>query len=209
MTQSAPQRTPSEWKAARAWQRMLSGRRLDLLNPDPADIALEDIAHGLARVARWNGQTIGDHAFSVAEHSVIVLTIFNELNPQASTDERKLALLHDAAEYVVGDLISPFKVVIGGHYKECEQRLLRAIRIAFDLQDAATKDLEAQIKKADSIAAWYEATLLAGFTKEEANQFFGAPPTLSDNLSALLTDLKPTHAAEAEQTFKNAYASFD
>jgi len=65
----------------RAWQRMLSGRRLDLLNPSPLDIEIEDIAHGLARVARWNGQTTGDHAFSVAEHCLLVETIAGALSP--------------------------------------------------------------------------------------------------------------------------------
>ena len=80
-------------KPARAWQRMLSGRRLDLLDPSPLDVEIEDIAHGLARVARWNGQTSGDHAFSVAQHSLVVEEIFGALQPGAAPPERMAAQL--------------------------------------------------------------------------------------------------------------------
>ena len=117
----------------RAWQRMLSGRRLDLLDPSPLDIEISDIAHGLARVARWNGQTSGEHAFSVAQHSLLVEALFSELVPDASADARLAALLHDAPEYVIGDMISPFKSVMGGSYKDCELRLQRAIHLRFSL----------------------------------------------------------------------------
>ena len=101
----------------RAWQRMLSGRRLDLLSPEPKDIDIGDIAHGLARVARWNGQTKGDHGYSVAEHSLLVLQLFCLLKPKAAYRWQLAALLHDAPEYVIGDLISPFKAAIGVDYK--------------------------------------------------------------------------------------------
>jgi 5'-deoxynucleotidase YfbR-like HD superfamily hydrolase len=105
----------------RAWQRMLSGRRLDLLDPAPADIAIEDIAHGLARVARWNGQTLGAYAFSVAQHSLLVDEITGARDPQWPAQWRLAALLHDAPEYVIGDLISPFKTAIGLDYKAFER----------------------------------------------------------------------------------------
>ena len=160
---------------ARAWQRMLSGRRLDLLDPSPLDIEIEDIAHGLARVARWNGQTIGDHAFSVAQHCLLVESIAADL--ASITREAKLmALLHDAPEYVIGDLISPFKAAVGIDYKDLELRLLGAIHLRFGLPARPPKDLLALLKKADRISAYWEATQLAGFDPDEARRFFGTPP---------------------------------
>ncbi|HXJ03083.1 MAG TPA: HD family hydrolase [Micropepsaceae bacterium] len=160
---------------ARAWQRMLSGRRLDLLDPSPLDIEIEDIAHGLARVARWNGQTEGAHAFSVAQHCVLVERIVHELKPKAARGLRLAALLHDAAEYVIGDLISPFKAAVGLDYKAFENRLSRAIHIRFGLPAESTMEETTLIKRADRISAYFEATQLAGFTITEARKFFGTP----------------------------------
>jgi uncharacterized protein len=185
-------------EAPRAWQRMLSGRRLDLLNPSPLDIEVEDIAHGLARVARWNGQTKGDHAFSVAQHCALVEELAGHLNPGLNRAERLTALLHDAPEYVVGDMISPFKAALGLDYKAFEHRLLAAIHIRFGLKPEAPKLLETFIKKCDHLAAYLEATQLAGFSLEEAKRFFGAPRGL-DGASAQrffrLTPLAPNDAA--------------
>jgi len=161
--------------AKRAWQRMLSGRRLDLLDPSPLDIEIEDIAHGLARVARWNGQTDGEHAFSVAQHCVLVEDIVAALRPRATRKVRLAALLHDAAEYVIGDLISPFKAAVGLDYKAFEDRLMRAIRMRCGLAGALSPEDLTLIKRADRIAAYFEATQLAGFNVSEARQFFGAP----------------------------------
>ncbi|MEM1317710.1 MAG: HD family hydrolase, partial [Pseudomonadota bacterium] len=165
--------------AGRAWQRMLSGRRLDLLDPSPLDVELEDIAHGLARVARWNGQTNGDHAFSVAQHSILVERIFTLQRPSATRDERLAALLHDAPEYVIGDMISPFKQVLGGNYRDVEARLESAIHQRFGLPTALPVRLKKAIKLADGAAAWFEATLLAGFSAEEAKKHFTRPTGLS------------------------------
>jgi 5'-deoxynucleotidase YfbR-like HD superfamily hydrolase len=159
----------------RAWQRMLSGRRLDLLDPSPLDVEISDIAHGLARVARWNGQTGGDHAFSVAQHSLLVEAIFSRQVQNPSPDEQLAALLHDAPEYVIGDMISPFKSVVGGGYKQVEQRLQRAIHLRFSLAPEISEDLKKQIKRADHVAAYFEATQLAGFSVQEATKFFGRP----------------------------------
>lgn len=159
----------------RAWQRMLSGRRLDLLDPSPFDIEIEDIAHGLARVARWNGQTHGDHAFSVAEHCLLVEACVAQFRPGVSPRWRLAALLHDAPEYVIGDLISPFKAAVGLDYKALENRLLAAIHVRFGLPAELPEDLTALIKKADRASAYFEATQLAGFSAEEADEFFGAP----------------------------------
>jgi hypothetical protein len=160
----------------RAWQRMLSGRRLDLLNPSPLDIEIEDIAHGLARVARWNGQTAGAHAFSVAQHCLLVERLTTELAQRASREMRLAALLHDAPEYVVGDLISPFKAAVGLDYKDFENRLLAAIHIRFGLPAALAAETAALIKRADTICAYFEATQLAGFSVAEARRYFGTPP---------------------------------
>ncbi len=155
---------------------MLSGRRLDLLDPSPFDIEIEDIARGIARVARWNGQTSGDHAFSVAEHSVVVEKLFSILNPKSSAPDRMCALLHDAAEYVIGDMISPFKAALGLDYKSFEARLERVIHIRFGLPPELRPDLKKTIKQADIYCAYFEATQIAGFTIDEANEFFTKPP---------------------------------
>jgi len=154
---------------------MLSGRRLDLLDPSPLDIEIADIAHGLARVARWNGQTVGDHAFTVAQHSLLVEEIFCAIMPEASAMQRLAALLHDAPEYVIGDMISPFKSVVGGGYKEVEGRLQRAIHLRFALPAELSAALRDAIKRADQIAAYFEATALAGFSTAEASRYFGRP----------------------------------
>jgi len=160
----------------RAWQRMLSGRRLDLLDPSPMDIEIEDIAHGLARVARWNGQTIGDHPFSVAQHSVVVEEIAAHIKPGLEPRWRLAALLHDAAEYVIGDMISPFKTALGIDYRAFEDRLEGAIHLRFGLPTHAPAAIKTLIKAADRACAYFEATQLAGFTPAEALKFFGAPP---------------------------------
>jgi len=181
----------------RAWQRMLSGRRLDLLDPSPLDIEITDIAHGLARVARWNGQTTGEHAFSVGQHSLLVEDIFCRLCPQASPAERLAALLHDAPEYVIGDMISPFKAVVGGGYKAVEKRLQRAIHLHFGLPAELPEKLTRAIKKADQVAAWFEATRLAGFSEREAAKYFGRPRGFSPDDF----DLTPRATSSVERQF--------
>src|SRR5687767_4634081 len=155
---------------------MLSGRRLDLLDPSPLDIEIADIAHGLARVARWNGQTRGAHAFSVAQHSVLVERLVSDLNPRLAREARLMALLHDAPEYVIGDLISPFKAAIGLDYKAMENRLQAAIHLRFGLPAIVPAALKTLFKKADHLSAYHEATQLAGFEEREARRLFGAPP---------------------------------
>ena len=187
--------------APRAWQRMLSGRRLDLLDPDPEDVAIEDIAHGLARVARWNGQTTGAFAFSVAQHVLVVEEIASDRNPGWPAPWRLAALLHDAPEYVVGDLISPFKTAIGFNYKAFEIRLLEAIHARFRLPPRLPEEIAAEIKVADRIAAYFEATVLAGFATAEAREFFGVPEGISAALTAKLSGLAPVPTADAQRRF--------
>lgn len=180
----------------RAWQRMLSGRRLDLLEPSPLDIEIADIAHGLARVARWNGQTKGPHAFSVAQHSVLVERLVADLSPRISREARLMALLHDAPEYVVGDLISPFKAAIGISYKDLENKLQAAIHLRFGLPVLVPKPLAVLFKKADHLSAYFEASQLAGFEEPVARKLFGAPPA---GLKA--PRLVPLPTAEAQEQF--------
>jgi 5'-deoxynucleotidase YfbR-like HD superfamily hydrolase len=184
-------------KQARAWQRMLSGRRLDLLDPSPLDIEIEDIAHGLARVARWNGQTKGAHAFSVAQHCVVVERLAVELSPSGLTREARLmALLHDGPEYVVGDLISPFKAAVGISYKSLELKLMAAIHLRFGLPPKPPAALEKLFKRADLLSAYHEATQLAGFEVDEAKKIFGAPPATHKP-----PRLTPLPTAEAQALF--------
>lgn len=181
--------------AARAWQRMLSGRRLDLLDPSPLDVEIEDIAHGLSRVARWNGQTSGDHAFSVAQHCLLVERVVGRLATTIQRPWRLAALLHDAPEYVIGDLISPFKAAVGLDYKSLERALLRAIHLRFGLPAELPEKITALIKRADRMAAYLEATQLAGFGEAEATRVFGRPRRLE------AMRLRPVPAAEAKSRF--------
>jgi 5'-deoxynucleotidase YfbR-like HD superfamily hydrolase len=185
--------------SARVWQRMLSGRRLDLLDPSPLDIEIADVAHGLARVARWNGQTRGAHIFSVAQHTLLVEAVMREQTPRVDVSFRLAALLHDAPEYVIGDMISPFKTVLGGDYKAVEKRLLSAIHIRFGLPPVLRPEIVRQIKDADRGAAYLEATELAGFAQAEAKRLFGRDPGLP--LATRRDYLTPWTAAKAEKRF--------
>lgn len=183
----------------RAWQRMLSGRKLDLLDPSPLDIEIEDIAHGLARVARWNGQTQGDHPFSVAQHSLIVLDITRVLSARLSQSALLCALLHDAPEYVIGDMISPFKTALGLDYRAFEHRLAAAIHMRFGLPPEPSATLKSLIKRADLMSAYLEARQLAGFSDDESRRYFRVPP-----LEAMF-ELVPLSAADAQRQFLDAF----
>ncbi len=167
-------------KTPRAWQRMLSGRRLDLLDPSPVDIEIEDIAHGLSRVARWNGQTSGEYSFSVVQHSVLVEDFVSTIKPETSAKWRMAALLHDAPEYVIGDMISPFKTAIGLDYKSLETRLQAAIHIRFGIPPEIPATIEKLIKRADHASAYFEAIQLAGFSEEEAAKLWKKPAVIPD-----------------------------
>lgn len=188
-------------KQPRAWQRMLSGRRLDLLDPTPMDIEISDIAHGLAFVARWNGQTNGDYAYSVAEHSLLVERLFCRISPKAPTKWKLAALLHDAPEYVIGDMISPVKSAVGPGYEILDTRLTAAIHLRFGLPASIPARVKKQIKKADKISAWMEATQIAGFSKEEADGLFGKPD--SAIFEGLKIDLRPPLLARNDFTARH------
>jgi 5'-deoxynucleotidase YfbR-like HD superfamily hydrolase len=184
---------------ARAWQRMLSGRRLDLLDPSPLDIEIEDIAHGLARVARWNGQTQGQHGYSVAQHCIAVEEIVVHIQPALAPRWRLAALLHDAPEYVIGDMISPFKAALGLNYRDFEGRLETAIHIRFGLPARSPVEIKTLIKQADRVSAFFEAVQLAGFEAGEAQRLFGRPP------KGFAPTLVPLAAAEAQERYLHRF----
>ena len=188
---------PSSTNTVRAWQRMLSGRRLDLLDPSPLDIEIEDIAHGLAFVARWNGQTEGEFAYSVAEHSILVEELYSLTVAKPEPRWQLAALLHDAPEYVIGDMISPVKAAVGPGYKAMDDRLARAVHIRFGLPSEIPSNVKKAIKKVDRLSAWFEATQIAGFAVEEADKFFGSPP---DN-SFLYQKISPRPPMEVKSAF--------
>jgi 5'-deoxynucleotidase YfbR-like HD superfamily hydrolase len=192
----------------RAWQRMLSGRRLDILDPSPLDVELSDIAHGLARVARWNGQTQGDYPFSVAQHSVLVVELLKAAEPSTDSRSALMALLHDAPEYVMGDIISPFKAAMGGNYKDVEGRLLSAIYLRFALPAIPPAPLAKAIKKADREAAYFEAVNLAGFEPVEARKYFGTPGLPQFDLEQFDRLIRPWPTREAHDRFVGAFDSF-
>lgn len=200
----------------RAWQRMLSGRRLNLVDPSPLDIEIEDIAHGLSRVARWNGQTRGDWPFSVAQHSLLVEALMHRRKKDLPTAAALAALVHDAPEYVVGDLITPFKAVIGARYKELEHRLLTAVHLRFGLPGVLPDDIAARIKKADQQAAFLEAVQLAGFAEDEARRIFRfrgrapdmvlapwSPVQAKDRFLARFAEVQAAHEAGARTVAPN------
>ena len=193
-------------EAPRAWQRMLSGRRLDLLDPSPLDVEIEDIAHGLARVARWNGQTQGAEIFSVAQHSLLVEALARAMQPDMPPRTRLMALLHDAPEYVIGDIISPFKAAVGVTYKSVENRILAAIHIRYGLPPQAPAALARLIKRADRAAAYLEATRLAGFSIAEAEKFFGRPEAELRNLDELMGAMP---IAKAQAAFLAAFHALE
>ncbi len=190
-------------KQPRAWQRMLSGRRLDLLDPTPMDIEVEDIAHGLAFVARWNGQTRGDWPYSVAEHSLLVEEIFSRQNPGIAVRWQLAALLHDAPEYVIGDMISPVKAAIGAEYGELDARLTAAVHLRFGLPAQIPVAIKKAIKSADKISAWLEAVQIAGFSESEADKLFGRPD--SALLRGLAIRLQPP--AQVREAFVARHAA--
>jgi 5'-deoxynucleotidase YfbR-like HD superfamily hydrolase len=200
----------------RAWQRMLSGRRLDLIDPSPMDIEIEDIAHGLARVARWNGQTLGEHAFSVAQHSLVVEEVMAHVKPDIEPRWRLAGLLHDASEYVIGDMISPFKAALGLDYRRFEERLESAIHIRFGLPAKVPPHIKALIKAADRACAYFEATQLAGFSPKEALGLFGAPPPgyelAIESLAPALVQtryIQRFHVLSEAAGYEGAAAAFD
>jgi 5'-deoxynucleotidase YfbR-like HD superfamily hydrolase len=190
--------------AKRTWQRMLSGRRLNLIDPSPLDIEIEDIALGLARNTRWNGQTTGPHGWSVAQHSDLVVSIIKQKEPNSKAAVLMAAQLHDAPEYVTHDLITPFKAVVGSAYKEVETRLMQAIHLRFGLPSILPVKMQLLIKKADKIAAATEAIQLAGFSAKEVYSLLGIKEKALSNKILI-----PLPVAQAEEQFLQNFRSIE
>ena len=188
-------------KIKRAWQRMLSGRRLQILDPSPLDIEIEDIAHGLSFLARWNGQTTGEYPFSVAQHSLLVEDIFSKQFHEMDNHSKLFALLHDAAEYVIGDMISPLKSHLGLNYEELDEKLTMAICIRFNIPTKKIKMIKRRIKISDKKAAWLEAIHLAGFSIQEADSIFGK----QEFIEGLETNLLPEAPFFVRKKFVNRF----
>ena len=182
-------------KKPRSWQRMLSGRRLDLLNPSPLDIEIEDIARGISRVARWNGQTLGEYPLSVAQHSVIVAELLKSYNENIEIKWQLAALLHDAAEYIISDMITPLKSFLGEEYIQLEEKIQSAINIRFSLPGEIPKKIYKLIKNCDRQTAFIEAIQLAGFTLKEAKKTLKMPKLIPDY------KIIPISANKAEKLF--------
>lgn len=199
-TSSRSKRPAASTNQDRAWQRMLSGRRLDLLNPSPMDVEIIDIAHGLARVSRWNGQTKGKFPLSVAQHSVLVERLVTRNSPNLDRRWRLAALLHDAPEYVIGDMITPFKYALGGIYRDIESRLEEAVHIRFGLPAQLPDTINRTIKRADQMAAWLEATQLAGFSEADAKKIFKRPRNTPDTMR-----IRPTSPEKAAEAFMKRF----
>ena len=199
-TSSRSKRPAASTNQDRAWQRMLSGRRLDLLNPSPMDVEIIDIAHGLARVSRWNGQTKGKFPLSVAQHSVLVERLVTRNSPNLDRRWRLAALLHDAPEYVIGDIITPFKYALGGIYRDIESRLEEAVHIRFGLPAQLPDTINRTIKRADQMAAWLEATQLAGFSEADAKKIFKRPRNTPDTMR-----IRPTSPEKAAEAFMKRF----
>lgn len=178
------------------WQRMLSGRRLNLANPSMLDVEIEDIAHGLARIARWNGQTISEWSMSVAEHSLLVERLVGEATPRIDRRWRLAALLHDASEYVLGDMIGPLKQHLGSQWRQLEDRLQEEVHLRFGLPAVLPEDVHGQVKQGDLTAAWLEATQLAGYTEKEAGRRWRRPRRKA-TLAIRLEPMPPRPAADA------------
>jgi len=187
--------------APRTWQRMLSGRRLNLLDPSPMDIEIGDIALGLSRNTRWNGQTEGDHAWSVAQHSVVAVEVVRRLlAPRRDSELELAALLHDASEYVTHDLITPLKAVVGDVFKEVEDRLMVAVHLRFGLPPRLDVERKALVKRADLIVGATEAVQLAGFRAGEVKTLLGIKEKPWPDLT-----LTPLPSREAERRFLETF----
>ena len=182
-------------KKPRSWQRMLSGRRLDLLDPSPLDIEIEDIARGISRVARWNGQTSGEYPLSVAQHSVIVAELLKSYHENIEIKWQLAALLHDAAEYIISDMITPLKSFLGEEYIQLEEKIQSAINIRFSLPGEIPKKIYKLIKNCDRQTAFIEAIQLAGFTLKDAKKTLKMPKLIPDY------KIIPISAIKAEKLF--------
>ena len=184
---------------------MLSGRRLDLLDPSPLDVEIEDIAHGLARVARWNGQTERRAHFFRRAALAAGRDHRAPAAPISTARPRSRVLLHDAPEYVIGDMISPFKAVIGDAYKAVEARLLAAIHLRFGLPaDAAGRSRRPDQGRRPSARAFSRRRGLPDF--REPKRGGSSAPRRSSPRPSSATTSRPGPPETAEARFLERFA---
>jgi 5'-nucleotidase len=84
-----------------------TGQKVDLSHPDPATINIHDISWHLSRIPRFLGAIRSDNVYTVAQHSVLVLNRVRQVEPDADIHLKLTALLHDAHEAYIGDVIKP------------------------------------------------------------------------------------------------------
>jgi uncharacterized protein len=167
----------------RAWVRLPSGKRLDLLNPTPFDWEDEDLALGLARTYRWGGHSAWPLPLSVAQHSLLVLALHRRRAHSAANAPAELReLLHDADEGLLGfDCLSPVKPILGQAYRTLTERLEKAIALRYGLPPWTAAEKKAH-KQADQLAAASEAVHVAGWAESEVRR------TLRISFAALSND---------------------
>lgn len=177
------------------------------MKPAAREVDIEDIARGLSRLPRWNGQTKGSLAFSVAQHSLLVRFLFAELDPKAEKCWQLAALLHDGPEYALGDLIAPFKKVVGETYHQVEQSLQQAIHRRFSLPKVLPSSVAARVEKADRWSASLEAQVLTSFPKETIAQLSPLSSRPFPGAAHALLEPWPSHVAQGRflQEFARLY----
>ena len=173
---------------ARAWVRLYSGKRLDLLNPTPFDWEDSDLAIGLARTYRWGGHSAWELPLSVAQHSLLVLALRRLWFPGVDDPRADLReLLHDADEGLLGfDCISVVKPFLGQAYRKLAESLEAAVALRYRLAPWTEADKKPH-KRADRVAAASEAVHVVGWTRKEVRATLGIAhqPLTFDPLTAI------------------------
>jgi hypothetical protein len=193
---------------ARAWVRLPSGRRLDLLAPTPFDWTDEDLAIGLSRTFRWGGHSVWPAPLSVAQHSLAVLALRRAARPAATRIGLRRELLHDAEEGLTNfDCISPLKPFLGAGFLALQQRLSAAVATRYALP--AWEEEERRLhKKLDIAMAAAEAVHVAGWSRAEVRATLGirAAVMAADPLQAEFggTPWEPWAPEVAAQRFLDA-----
>lgn len=177
----------------RAWIRLPSGGRLDLINPSPDAWQDSDLACRISRTYRWGGES--KHAFplSVAQHSLAVLALREQLSPEPLTALQKMAeLQHDSEEAFIGfDPISPLKRAMGPEFEKICDRILAAIWERYRLPEWEPEDYKLH-KEADLISAASEAVHCVGWSEDEVRNVLGIKhPILEIDPLAAIYDCTP------------------
>jgi len=190
----------------RAWRRLPSTRRIDLMNPDPDAWTDRDLACLMSRTARWAGESSWQETLSVAQHSLMVLELMRLTAPVPMTAAEELReLLHDAEEGFLGfDPISPLKQAFGDPFRQVADRLLTCIFTRYGVTDWDA-EAYARHKLADRTAAAGEAVHCVGWSPSEVVDVLGitAPIPDIDPLASIYggKPWQPWTAAMAEARF--------